>query len=164
MLTQRVLQQITMTTIKTNKSIFSIPADILVNPVNCVGVSGAGLALLFKNTYPKQQEKYKEACSQKKLSIGNIFKVPGNPEIWYIPTKKHWKNPSKFSYIYSAVNSVRQELAYPAYYNKSIAIPLLETGLGMQNPTKVLSLLEKELEHLQNNIYISLYGNEQLAA
>jgi O-acetyl-ADP-ribose deacetylase (regulator of RNase III) len=34
-------------------SIFDSDAEALVNPVNCVGVMGKGLALQFKEKYPK---------------------------------------------------------------------------------------------------------------
>lgn len=42
--------------------IFESGASILVNPVNCVGVMGAGLALQFKQRYPKMFKNYEQAC------------------------------------------------------------------------------------------------------
>ena len=36
----------------TRGDIFAQPAEAIVNPVNCVGVMGRGLALQFKRRYP----------------------------------------------------------------------------------------------------------------
>ena len=35
--------------------IFSSPAQVIVNAVNTVGVMGKGIALAFKNRYPKMR-------------------------------------------------------------------------------------------------------------
>lgn len=37
-------------------------AEALVNTVNTVGVMGKGIALQFKNQFPKNYKEYKEAC------------------------------------------------------------------------------------------------------
>ena len=36
----------------TRGDVFAQPAEAIVNPVNCVGVMGRGLALQFKRRYP----------------------------------------------------------------------------------------------------------------
>ncbi len=36
----------------TRGDIFAQPVEAIVNPVNCVGVMGRGLALQFKRRYP----------------------------------------------------------------------------------------------------------------
>ena len=39
--------------------IFQSKAQALVNPVNCVGAMGAGLARQFKNRYPELDRRYR---------------------------------------------------------------------------------------------------------
>ena len=39
-------------------NIFNTKAQTIVNTVNCVGVMGAGVALLFKNKYPEMNTEY----------------------------------------------------------------------------------------------------------
>lgn len=76
---------------------FDFDADIRINTVNCVGVMGAGVALLFKNKYPKMYKEYVRQCKNNEIS-------PGNPTVWKegdmfsisleiinFPTKDHWK-------------------------------------------------------------------------
>ena len=46
----------------THGDIFAQPAEAIVNPVNCVGVAGAGLALQFKRRHPDAFLAYRRAC------------------------------------------------------------------------------------------------------
>lgn len=47
-----------------NADIFELEVDMIVNPVNCKGVSGAGLALEFKKRFPVSQKRYEAVCKQ----------------------------------------------------------------------------------------------------
>ena len=46
------------------------PAQTLVNPVNTVGVMGAGLALAIAQAYPTILRPYGDACRTGALAIG----------------------------------------------------------------------------------------------
>ena len=47
--------------------------DALVNPVNCVGVMGKGLALQFKRAYPGNYDAYVKACRRGEVRPGRMF-------------------------------------------------------------------------------------------
>lgn len=53
-------------------------ADALVNPVNCVGVMGAGLALQFRKRYPEMFQSYREACEASKMHVGRMWVYKAN--------------------------------------------------------------------------------------
>lgn len=84
-------------TIIENRDIFESKCQVLVNPINCVGVMGKGLALEFKNRYPKMFDKYKDLCDKYLIDIGRLwmFNVNDNKQILNFPTKKDWKDPSQ---------------------------------------------------------------------
>jgi O-acetyl-ADP-ribose deacetylase (regulator of RNase III) len=42
-------------------------AEALVNTVNCVGVMGKGIALQFKQAYPKMFTEYQTACRKEEM-------------------------------------------------------------------------------------------------
>ena len=68
--------------------------EIIINPVNSVGVMGKGLALQFKQKFPTNYKVYKEGCKNKTIDIGKLFLVnESNLErkkfIINFPTKKH---------------------------------------------------------------------------
>ena len=75
-------------------------AEALVNTVNTVGVMGKGIALMFKERFPKNMAEYAAACKSQKVQLGKVFATK-NEELlgpsWIVnfPTKKHWRYPSK---------------------------------------------------------------------
>lgn len=83
-------------------NIFDSKCQVLVNPVNCRGVMGAGLALEFKNRFPEMFEWYAQICKVHSLLLGSpVLWNPENAEKWVLlfPTKKHWKHKSKLENI-----------------------------------------------------------------
>ena len=50
--------------------IFKSKAQTIVNPVNCEGYMGKGLALAFKERYPDMFVLYQKECRTGKLRIG----------------------------------------------------------------------------------------------
>jgi len=73
--------------------LFAAPVDCLINPVNCVGVMGKGLALQFKLHYPAMFASYQEACRAGRLRPGglHIWPEPDGTRIINFPTKRHWR-------------------------------------------------------------------------
>lgn len=79
------------------------PVDALVNPVNTVGVMGAGLAREFAQRYPSILEPYRAACRDGALTTGTVqvIAVHGHAcrYIANFPTKTHWRTESRISHI-----------------------------------------------------------------
>lgn len=117
-------------------------AQALVNPVNCRGVAGAGLARQFKVAFPKNHRDYAQTCKQGLLMSGVIHTSPNqtNPIIFNFPTKRHWLDHSRLKDIEKGLDSLatilRSELPV-----SSIAIPRLGCGLGGLDWTTVLPLI-----------------------
>lgn len=123
------------------------PAHILVCPVNCVpGVLGAGLALSFAKAFPDLKQEHDRACRGGAIKIGKPLLVeqverqgpPGLefkncPDIVLFPTKMHWKNPSRFDWIFKGLATLYTilEANEPDYVERiEIAMPALGCGLG----------------------------------
>lgn len=137
--------------------------DVLVNPVNCVGVMGAGLALQFKKKYPDMFKEYYRMCKNKLLNPCVIhwydlrqdkmyceFTPPNY--IFNFPTKKHWKEPSRIEYIERGLDNLN-ELMW-SFECESVAIPKLGCGLGNLLWENVKSIIiEKCIENYKYVIY-----------
>lgn len=112
--------------------IFDAGTDAIVNPVNCVGVMGAGLAKQFKIHYPYNFIHYKEACRRKALKIGTVFTVlvpgPVPRSVINFPTKIHWLDRSSLHYIQKGLEALVKEITVKQF--RSVAIPRLGCGLG----------------------------------
>lgn len=138
--------------ILTSGSLFDTGAQAIVNPVNCVGVMGKGLALEFKNRFPDNMATYASACRTGMLNPGGLVAVtiserereraqaPGANWIVNLATKDHWRDPSRIEWIEQGAH----ELA--AWARKiqvtSIACPALGAGLGGLPWEKVRPILE----------------------
>ena len=124
--------------------IFKSQAQTITNPVNCVGVMGKGLALAFKNAYPRSFNEYRKLCSVGTLRPG----VPclSNADIRAIllfPTKDHWRNPSEIEYIEDGLKFLAEH--YQEMDIESLALPKLGAGLGGLPWAAVRSLIVKHL-------------------
>ena len=112
--------------------IFDSKAEALVNPVNCVGVMGQGLALQFKRRFPKNFHAYRQMCNRQELVPGGVFLFETQGEspryIINLATKDHWKEPSYLPYIRTGL--FRLLVLSNLWGIHSIAIPPLGCGLG----------------------------------
>lgn len=138
--------------------LFTSEAEAIVNPVNCVGVMGAGLALAFKERFPANFEAYAVACRLKRIKIGEVtvFELPEGSKPKYIinfPTKIHWKDGSDFAYIHHGLCALTK--AVKGLKLSSIAIPRLGCGHGGLSWRFVKPVIEKHFEGLdQVNVII----------
>lgn len=141
-------------------NIFDSPAQVIVNTVNTVGVMGKGIALEFKNRYPRMFEKYKTACEKHMLTIGKLMLVSAPDHMLLLfPTKENWRYPSKISYIEQGLKRFCDNYAQRGI--TSIAFPKLGCGNGELDWNEVRSLMERYLKNLPIDIYIYLDKGKQ---
>lgn len=128
-------------------NIFDSEMEALVNPVNCVGVMGAGLAKQFRERFPENYEIYRSYCNREILKPGFCFAVLENGK-WIInfPTKNHWKDKSKIEWVEEGLLFVKNNFPF------SIAFPKLGCGLGGLNWWEVKPLIEKYMENRKYEI------------
>jgi O-acetyl-ADP-ribose deacetylase (regulator of RNase III) len=138
----------------TKGDIFDSKAQAIVNPVNCVGVMGAGLAKQFKNRCHRSMFfRYKTLCDKGELRPGTLMYFQDNDKmIVNFPTKDDWRNPSKLKWIEDGlINFVKN---YKAVGIKSIAFPPLGARLGGLDWNDVDRLMLKYLADLPIDVYI----------
>lgn len=109
-------------------------AEALVNPVNCVGVMGGGLALQFKKAFPGNFDGYAEACRHGEVRPGRMFVSeigrPGAVPRYIVnfPTKRHWREGSRMEDIEAGLEDLQRVVREREI--RSIAVPPLGCGLG----------------------------------
>lgn len=139
-------------------NILNANTEAIVNTVNTVGVMGKGIALQFKREFPDNFKAYKAAVEQGEVQTGKVFihshSLIENPRyIINFPTKQHWRNASKISWIDEGLQDLRKRI--PELGIKSIAIPPLGCGQGGLNWSLVKPLIISSLKDL--DIEIVLY-------
>jgi hypothetical protein len=120
-------------------------ADLILIPVNTVGVPGAGLAKQWADKYPEQAKVYKDACkpdADSRLSVEHPILIgarnPANRDhflykddffFWMFPTKNHYREQSTYKMVHQGLIRLRSCLDS---WNEPgvIAIPKLGCGLG----------------------------------
>lgn len=146
-------------------SIFNAPVRALVNPVNCEGVMGKGLALQFKRRYPEAYFlDYARACRANDLVPGVVrpFHVGDGRWVVSFPTKNRWRSPSKIEYVEAGLHELTLWVRMNAI--ESIAVPALGCGLGgLSWSTVVRPLIEKAFADLDGLVDVWLYPPEKSA-
>jgi O-acetyl-ADP-ribose deacetylase (regulator of RNase III) len=128
-------------------------AEALVNPVNCLGVMGRGLALQFKRNYPDNFMVYKGACGRGEVRLGEMFvyetRTHRNPRfIINFPTKRHWRDNSHMGDISLGLEALVKKIG--ALGIASIAIPALGCGLGSLDWAQVCPRIEAAMGCLKS--------------
>ena len=138
----------------TRRNLFDVGAEALVNPVNTVGVMGAGLAKQFATRWPAMVSDYQQACRSGDLRPGTVHAwlnpraIPAEPTsvacdehgpLWdsswvtprwivNVPTKRHWRDPSRLDDVEQGVAALAAWIA--AVRPSWVAVPALGCGLG----------------------------------
>jgi hypothetical protein len=81
-------------------------AQTLVNTVNCVGVMGKGIALLFKDRFPEMFDDYRRRCDAGEVRLGRPYVWRGllPPQVLNFPTKGHWRSVSRLDDIIAGLD------------------------------------------------------------
>ena len=133
-------------------NIFDSGCEALVNPVNCVGVMGKGLALQFKQRFPANFASYANACRAGELIPGRMHlfdtRSPQPRCIVNFPTKRHWRDASRLDDVDHGLAALARVIA--ANDIRSIAVPPLGCGLGGLPWHDVRRLIDHHLSALDH--------------
>lgn len=139
----------------TTGDLLTTRADIRINTVNCVGVMGAGLALAFKTKYPVMFRDYQKACKAGQVQPGqlHVWRDPvTNEQIVNFPTKRHWRQPSRYEDIEVGLVALRAYLQGQG--GVSVALPALGAGHGGLEWNKVKQLISMYLSEVEAEIHV----------
>ena len=116
-------------------------AEVLVDPVNCVGAAGAGLAKAFRVRFPAIDGPYRAACRDGSLRPGTCVEVPSGDgrTVVLFPSKRHWRDPSRLDDVVAGL----EDLAELLEGRSSAALPLVGCGLGGLRPLEVVPVVER---------------------
>jgi len=147
----------------TKGNLLDANVEAVVNTVNTVGVMGKGIALMFKERFPKNYQEYLAATKSGAVQIGKMF-VSATDELtgpkWVInfPTKKHWRHPTKIEWVREGLVALKGTIREKQI--RSIAIPPLGCGNGGLNWSDVRPLIAKYLGDL-TDVEIIVYEPTQ---
>ena len=137
-------------------NLFDSDAQTIVNTVNCVGVMGKGIALGFKERYPKMYAEYVDLCERGEVRLGRPYLYKSDDHSWILnfPTKDHWRSLAKVNDIIDGLQYLADN--YKKWGIKSLAVPPLGTGQGQLEWRVVGPILFKFLSEM--DIPVELYA------
>jgi len=115
-----------------NGDILQSQCVALVNPVNCEGVMGKGLAAQFRQRFPLYYRDYQTYCKLGLIRTGMthfscLFSSTPPHCIFSLPTKQHWRDSSQLDLIRTGMAALVSHLNCVP---RSVAIPALGCGEG----------------------------------
>lgn len=145
-----------MTTFVTGQgSIFDSGADALVNPVNCVGVMGAGLARQYARRYPAMVAAYRRRCASGQVRPGVLDVHEAFDPIHRrglvvvnLPTKEHWREDSRLELVDVGLRALAGLLVASPELG-TVAVPALGCGLGGLDWRQVEPLVRDRLDGIE---------------
>jgi O-acetyl-ADP-ribose deacetylase (regulator of RNase III) len=137
--------------------LFRSAAQTWVNPVNCAGVMGKGLALAFRQRFPAMYADYRTRCRAGAVHLGQPYLVVQAPPPWIInfPTKGHWRARSRLLDIEAGLEYLVRHA--PTWGMTSLAVPALGCGAGQLAWDEVEPILIRALSQLEPGIAVEVY-------
>lgn len=139
-------------------SIFDSRAQVLVCPVNCVGVMGKGLALEFKRRWREECGRYirlgKAGCHRP----GEVYwdcKEDGSVWFAFAMTKNHWRDRSRLQWIDMCLENIACSVR--SKNHAGYAIPQLGCGCGGLDWAEVWPLYVRHLGALDANVEVWIH-------
>lgn len=110
--------------------IFRIPGvNSYAHGCNCAGAMGKGIALQFRDKYPRMYHEYHALCSEGLYKPGDVFDYCyGDGHIYNLGTQLTWRTKARLEYIEQSVEEMLR-LAARDKVDK-IALPAIGAGLG----------------------------------
>jgi O-acetyl-ADP-ribose deacetylase (regulator of RNase III) len=141
----------------TEGNLLEAGTEALVNTVNTVGISGKGIALMFKETFPENFRAYEAVSKARKLEPGGLFVTERSDMlaprfIINFATKDHWRHPSRLEWIERGLDELRAEIVTRGI--RSVAIPPLGAGNGGLDWAKVKPLIAAALAGLDCDVVV----------
>src|ERR1044072_852194 len=136
----------------TEGNLLDADVEAVVNTVNTYGVMGKGIALMFKERFPKNFKEYAAACKAGQVRVGAMLVTSvdelGGPR-WVVnfPTKEHWRPPTKLEWVRDGLAALKEVIREKQI--RSIAVPPLGCGNGGLDWAVVRPLIEDALGELE---------------
>jgi O-acetyl-ADP-ribose deacetylase (regulator of RNase III) len=109
--------------------IFESGLGVLVNPVNCVGVMGGGMALECRRRWPGMYLDYCGRCDRGEVEVGRPYLWVGERvRVVNFPTKMHWRQPARVEWVRMGLEGFVKR--WKEWGITGVAFPRLGCGLG----------------------------------
>ena len=137
----------------TQGNLLEAEVEAVVNTVNTVGIMGKGIALMFKERFPKNFDAYARACDLGEVRVGEMYVTESSALFgpkWIInfPTKTHWRVKTKIEWVKDGLDDLTRVIREKGI--RSIAVPPLGCGNGGLDWRDVRPLIIAAFEKIED--------------
>lgn len=101
----------------------------LAHGCNTAGAMGKGIAVLFKDRWPKMHAEYRARCADGRFTPGDVFVWEENgTTVFNLATEKHWRMGATVEAISRSVTAMVREAE--ARGITAVALPRIGSGYG----------------------------------
>jgi len=117
----------------------------LAHGCNCAGAMGKGIAVPFKQRWPRMYAAYKSRCAARRFQVGDVFVwQEDGMTIFNLGTEEHWRTGARIEHIERAVAAMAREAATLGVTR--VGMPRIGAGLGGLSWADVRAALERATE------------------
>lgn len=139
----------------TSGDIFESKAQVITNPVNCVGLATTTVAQEYRKRFLEMYLEYKYKCFRRDVKLGEPYLYRDDYiQILVFPTKGHWAHMESLVDIEAGLVHLKKH--YREWGIRSIALPKLGSGLGNLPWEDVLCLIAKHFANVED-LEVSVY-------
>jgi O-acetyl-ADP-ribose deacetylase (regulator of RNase III) len=108
---------------------------------NCAGAMGAGIAVEFRNRWPRMFEEYQARCGDGRFGLGDVFVwTEADVTVYNLGTQEHWRKKAQLPALVRALAKM-VGLARAAGVQR-VGLPRIGAGLGGLDWPKVRAAIE----------------------
>lgn len=109
---------------------------------NCCGAMGKGIALQFRQRFPRMYTEYHKLCKQGKFLPGDVYTYrDGKETVFNLGTQESWKTKATLANVETAL--IQMMKIAETLQISSIALPTIGAGLGGLDWGEVKSIINK---------------------
>jgi O-acetyl-ADP-ribose deacetylase (regulator of RNase III) len=131
-------------------------AEALAHGCNCAGSMGAGIAVGFRERYPRMFEEYRRRCKAKppEFALGGVFlwRDKRRPDVFNLGTQPRPGRGATYEAVEAALKAMRETA--DAEKITSIAMPRIAAGYGGLSWKKVRALIEAAFAEWPGTVYV----------
>jgi O-acetyl-ADP-ribose deacetylase (regulator of RNase III) len=132
-----------MPAIFTRGDLFAAPdLHAYAHGCNCAGSMGAGIAVAFKQRWPRMFDEYRARCQDGRFGLGDVFVWSEDlVTVYNLGTQEHWRKKAQLAAVARALHKM-VALARAAGVTR-IGLPRIAAGLGGLDWPKVRAAIEE---------------------
>jgi O-acetyl-ADP-ribose deacetylase (regulator of RNase III) len=133
-----------------------VKAEALAHGCNCAGSMGAGIAVGFKERYPKMFEEFKRRCKARppEFTLGDVFlwREDGKPAVFNLATQPRPGRGATYPIVEAALKALRTAADEAGI--RSIAMPRIAAGYGGLSWKKVRAQIADAFADWSGMLYV----------